>query len=161
MARIPHRREILAGTAALAGAAATPAASVAAATPNRDSRLIALCAEFDRLERRIGVLFDARDDTQGNDAFDATIEPIYAQQAALLPEITVLRATTLEGLAARARTMMLEDLELRPDEMVASEFVNERLLGLVLRDLVELADAQRNPARPSVLQQPSTAGGNA
>jgi hypothetical protein len=161
MARTLHRRAILAGTAALAASAASAAAPAALAAPSPDARLIALCAEFDRLERRIGDLFDGPGAIDDDAARDAAVTPIFAQQAALLPEILTLRATTLEGLAARARTMMREDLELRPDEMVASEFVNERLLGVVLRDLVALAGAQRTPARPPALSHSTTAGGRA
>jgi hypothetical protein len=54
-----------------------------------------------------------------------------------------LRATTLEGHLARARVVMLEDLELDPAAMAEEPFFNTSLLGALIRDLAEHARARR------------------
>jgi hypothetical protein len=63
--------------------------------------------------------------------------PNEEMQAPILDRLCTLRATTLEGYFARARTVLLEDLELHPAEMVELGSTNERLLGALLRDLTE------------------------
>jgi arginase family enzyme len=102
-----------------------------------DAELIAACAEFDALEsQRAGVLHgpDAIVDEAARNKLFAFIQEM---QKPTLDRVCSLRATTLEGYFARARTVLLEDLELHPAEMVESGSTNERLLGALLRDLVE------------------------
>ena len=47
-----------------------------------------------------------------------------------------LRATTLAGQVARARSLVLWEGD-DPSGNVTSEYINERLLGAILRDLTE------------------------
>ena len=134
----------------LAAAALSPVAGSvrAAGAPAADGRLIALHAEFDRLQRQLHILFAGPEPetVEADDAFEAQAMAICDQQALILDELTTLHAISFAGLAARMRTLTLEGLHLDPAEMIASEYFNQRLLGLMLRDLVALADTGRADA---------------
>jgi hypothetical protein len=54
----PTRRGLLAGAAALSAAGAVVAVPAPAAPAAADAELIALCAQFDALERQYLALFD-------------------------------------------------------------------------------------------------------
>ena len=71
------------------------------------------------------------------------MEPLNEERSRLVKIICNLRATTLEGHLARARVVMLEDLELNPAEDARSQFLNVSLLGALLRDLAEQAGVRR------------------
>jgi hypothetical protein len=102
-----------------------------------DAELIAACAEFDALERQRAGVFHGPDAIADETARITLFAFIQEMQEPILDRVYSLRATTLEGYFARARTVLLEDLELHPAEMVASGSTNERLLGALLRDLTE------------------------
>ena len=69
--------------------------------------------------------------------------PVIDAQEALRDKMRNFHATTLEGLLARTRTMMLHAPDFSPDEMANSNFINVFLLGMVLRDLAEQAGVPR------------------
>jgi hypothetical protein len=117
--------------------------AAAPATANPDALLIALHAEHDALERQYAALYERADMTLEQECeMDRVAEPLLAAQRRLILALGSMRATTLAGLAARLRTVMLrDDYEVSPAALLASEGQNEHLLGLVLRDLAAILRA--------------------
>ena len=133
--------------AALLGAGAVLAlpgvAAPAGASPGTDADLIAACAEFNVLERQFLALFDGPGRIEDDDEREEPVARIHEAQKPILDRIVRLRATTMNGFLARIRTIMLEDLDLNPNKMAASQFMNEQLLGAFLRDFADLAGVAR------------------
>ncbi len=77
-----------------------------------DAELIAACAAFDALERQSLATFRTIDDIDGQDAGDAERDRISKLQEPHLDRILDLRATTITGVQAKARSLALEDQEL-------------------------------------------------
>jgi hypothetical protein len=124
---------LLAGITALAGAAnAGPAADAA------DAELIRLCKEFDVLELQFIALHDGTDRIEDDEERGAFIDPILEAQESLLDQLCALRATTLQGLTPHFRTLMLEDQDLSAEQLLESPFMNQRLMGCLLRDLASV-----------------------
>lgn len=141
----PGRRALLGGLGAAmalplgAGVAAATTPTSAARTES-DGELIGHCEKFDALERRLKQHSDAHPDDDICDEFAARIAE---SQRPFLDAACAYRATTIEGIYARARTLLLYDGYCgapTPDSLVSSEDVNERLLGVLLRDLADLAN---------------------
>jgi hypothetical protein len=92
----PSRRIMLTGASAalLAGAAAPAVARGAPAVPDgadgADAELIAACAAFDALEMRVRGLFSGPDDIASEDARDAAMTAIAAEQEPFLERICAL-----------------------------------------------------------------------
>jgi len=107
-----------------------------------DAELLAACAAFDALERQYVALYDGPDAIEDDDECEAAARPIRLKQKPLLDKLTNLRATTLEGHLARIRSLVLEDQQLDIEELATSSYINQRLLGMVLRDLAEQAQAR-------------------
>lgn len=102
----PSRRALFgAGAALIVGGAIATTANAAPA--GADAELIALCAAFDRIERkRVAILNDPA--TPEDDAIrDALVTPLHNEQDNLGPKIWATPATTLEGIQAKARTVTL------------------------------------------------------
>jgi hypothetical protein len=127
------RRTILQSGVAATILAVTPA--IVASHPDAD--LIATCAEFDALERQKLALYDGPNAISYDDEYERATRPICERQRLLLDKLTEMRATTLDGHLVRIRSMVLEDQEFDIEALVASTFINERLQGMVLRDLAE------------------------
>ena len=123
-------------------AAATPAvlalsgAAVAApAAHNPDAELIAHCADFDTLERRIDALFEGVS-ALTFEAADAAACVIEVDQRRVLDRICALTPATDEGCRAVARSLAL----LAPDYGLPSVYVtatmDERLVNLLARGMM-------------------------
>lgn len=131
----PTRRAALrfGGIAAFAGAIGLPAMAVAT---EPDAELLALCEQFDALDRKILAIWDGAMRLEDEDEANAAKEQIMEQQEPILERILELRATTVAGFAARARTLALW----APDTMDgggAKCAWNERMTHALLRDLME------------------------
>ena len=142
----PSRRALLsaAGFTGLAAVAAVgwvrPDAPAAAAPVqpaiSPDGELIALCARFDALERQIIRSHD--EDGEDNDA-EAFRRKLSERQHPLLREIVALRATTLEGSQARARSLHLWDTEIADQGRYEDANWNDALVWALIRDLTGAA----------------------
>lgn len=148
----PSRRQLVGGAvlAVLAGGALVHGlvpfdhggASLTTGTP--DAELIDLCACCDALQDRVDALHVRPSDDMSIDqelvwekARDVVVEPISDQQEALFERICEHRATTSQGHAARARTLLGWDKDLCRDG--DHHCWSEQLVGAVVRDLVALA----------------------
>lgn len=141
------RRALLGGSAALAVAPAV------AAPAHPDAELIALCHQFDELERAYQKIYDDPDATEDEDEADRLARPITSARAALLPRIIALRATTVEGLMTRARTVYLEDVQIGREAvevLEGSPYMNELLMASLHRDLMAMAGVSVIPLRRAV-----------
>ncbi len=114
------RRDFLAFTAgAVAAKTVLPLAAraevrhVSAPSEHPDAELIAVCAEFDRLEQAyIDRGGDYEPGSPEDDAAEAERDRLSAAQDPLVARMCELRATTREGQAARARSLALWNAEL-------------------------------------------------
>lgn len=77
-----------------------------AATPHPDAVLLTAIAEFDDLEQKIDASYLTIPNEDDGDQWRA---PLQARQEDLLDMITTLRAITMDGLFARARSLALWD----------------------------------------------------
>ena len=137
------RRGFLGAAAALSaplgiGAQPAPPTPPPSAASDPDAELLAACAEFDRLERAYIATFpDDHDVTEHEeDAVQPERDLIQQAQHYLAARMVELRATTLAGQVARARSLVLWEGD-DPSGNVTSEYINERLLGAILGDLTE------------------------
>lgn len=120
-----------AAVATIAAAAAAVAVTAAAAHPDAD--LIAACEAFTETERRLQAIYPGCAAEILDEATRALIEDdLWGRQRALVRRICAARATTLDGIRARAAAiaafdpMWLEHGALNWDE---------RMLAALLRDL--------------------------
>jgi hypothetical protein len=122
----------------LGGSIKLPAAAPPAAdsTPDPDAVLIAEHLAFDTLERRWLQMFEEFPDGAYEER-EAAQEPLVAAQACLVNRMAKTRATTMAGLAARVRTVLLENRDLRPGLRAddPGEFRNRRLMDMLFRDV--------------------------
>jgi hypothetical protein len=131
--KAPSRRALLGGTAALlAGTvvAATTSAGTAAATP--DAELIALCAEIDRLEDKIDSFTIKGATLKEEEAQDLLAQPFADEQEPLIFQLCDMPATTIEGIRARARTLV----KWAPDWENKSSGYDSAMISALLRDLI-------------------------
>lgn len=142
------RRIFVGSLVAIAGAGV--AAGTDARAPKPDGELIDVCQAFDTLERSYQ---DHGNAIGSDDLCDELASQTQADQSPLLDRACALRATTIDGVLARARTLFLYDATVRPERLLASDYVNERLLGALLRDLAEWAERRSplNGRMPDVL----------
>ena len=141
----PSRRHLVGGSilaalsgAAFAGAVVLPDPGEAAENPDAD--LIRLCAECDALQARIDALYATPWEGLSNDQMTAREKMIDAgervlsdRQDPLLERIVEYRATTREGQAARARTLLAWD---KDPCWTDDACWNSQLIGAIVRDLV-------------------------
>ena len=135
------RRALLTGSAAAVAAMATGAVALAGAAPaGSDAELIALCADFDALERRIDALFEGVS-ALDFDAADAAACVIEVDQRRVLDRICALTPVTDNGCRALARSLTL----LAPDYGLPNIYVaatmDERLANLLARGMMGRAGA--------------------
>jgi hypothetical protein len=125
----------------LGGAVSLPVAPPAAASP--DAELIGLCAECDALQARIDGLYAPRADYLSRaqeiaqeKARDIAMQPFADAQDPILERICDLRATTPQGHAARARTLLAWD----KDPIWTDDGCwNSQLIGAIVRDAAGVA----------------------
>jgi len=130
--RTPTRRGLLGGAAALAVA---PIAPVMSAHPHPDRELIAVCAEFDAIERYINSHYAGGSrKIEDDDERDVAIAPFQEAQEPLLERIVALLATTPDGFMARARTLALWDLDAMR-QIGPGNYLEDRMLAALLRDM--------------------------
>ena len=105
-----------------------------------DAELIAALAEFDAIERHVNSHFEGGANAIVDDRErDAVIVPLWETEREPLERACRMRAVTLEGLQARARTIVLEDLDLDPEvDAITEGYTNDRLIAALLRDLLAL-----------------------
>jgi len=133
------RRRLLAA-APPAVLALSGAAVAASAAPNPDAELVALCADFVVLERRIDALFEGVSALEF-DAADVAACVIEVDQRQVLDRICALTPATDEGCRAVVRSLAL----LAPDYGLPSVYVtatmDERLANLLARGMMGRAAA--------------------
>ena len=116
-----------------------------------DAKLFALCGEFEALQRRINGMWSWRVDgisrstsafIEDDDERDIAVTAMEAQVWPIHLQIYEQRATTLEGLRAKARCLLLVDGEMRDlaDETIEGTglglyAVTSNLLATLLQDL--------------------------
>jgi len=134
------RRSLLGGAAVALAAAPVGSPGNVVVPPvadhHPDAALIAVCAEFDAIERHIvshyaGGSRKIEDDEER----DVAIAPFQEAQAPLLERIIALRATTPDGFMARARTLALWDLDAMR-QIGPGHYLEDRMLAALLRDMV-------------------------
>ncbi len=136
----PTRRGLLGGAvASLAAAPAGMPGSVVVppvADHHPDAALIAVCAEFDAIERHINSHYAGGSrNIEDDDERDVAIAPFQEAQAPLLERIIALRATTPGGFMARARTLALWDQDAMR-HIGPGHYLEDRMLAALLRDMV-------------------------
>ncbi len=141
--KVSARRAFLAGGVAATASAAVMASiesATGAPSVSSDAELIALCADFDALERRIDALFEGVSALEF-DAADAAACVIEVDQRQVLDRICALTPATDEGCRAVARSLAL----LAPDYGLPSVYVtatmDERLANLLARGMMGRAAA--------------------
>ncbi len=131
--RTPTRRGLLGGAAVLAVAPVAPAMS---AYPHPDRELIAVCAEFDAIERHINSHFAGGSrKIEDDDERDGAVAPFQEAQEPLLERIIALRATTSDGFKARARTLAGWNQDAMR-QIGPGHYLEDRMLAALLRDMV-------------------------
>jgi len=117
--------------------------------PSPDAELIRLCAEADALEHSVRSLYtDGSSPIEDDAERDRAQAPLEAQQKPLFDRICCLRATTLEGHVARARTLRTWAPDFGDDE---GGSYDSRLLGALLRDMLadDVEDVRDDEAMPA------------
>lgn len=135
---VSTRRGILGTAAALAAAPPGMPDNVVlppVADHHADAELVAVCARFDAIERHINSHYSGGSrKIEDDEERDAVLAPFQEAQAPLLEHIVELRATTLDGFLARARTLALWDAQ-AIRQIGPENYLNERLLAALLRDM--------------------------
>ena len=134
------RRDFLAFTAgAVAAKTVLPIGARAAPLPSHpDAALLGVIGRFMELEREYMDLFDDPSSIEDDHAHDLAADRIAEAQDPLLDALCSLRATTAEGIKARALCLLLADQEMDP-EQDAEDHPEQRgrMLGALLRDVVQ------------------------
>jgi hypothetical protein len=102
-----------------------------------DAGLIAKLAEFDDLERRI-IEFGAAAAKMlvPDEISEQEMQRLEDEQRGLLPVICAIHAEAWDGLAARARSIVLRSPHLLQDDGDRAD-PDERMMAALLRDLTE------------------------
>ncbi len=143
-----NRRKLLAGAAgAMAGTtlaiggAVAKVRQVGEATPAPDAELIAVCTEFDTLERQSCIIHGTGPDcVPDDDEANRVSGPIFARMHVLLDRMDELRATAPAGIQARAHSLALHGGHGQYSFDCADSMVG-RLLYLLMRDSAALGAA--------------------
>ena len=104
-----------------------------------DAALIAACDQAYDLEVRYNSTFLGPEAIEDDEDRAEVYMPFLEEQKPLLDRIYTTPATTLEGLRALCRLVLIEDLEFDPREQLESECVNEKLLGALLVSVATVA----------------------
>ncbi len=101
-----------------------------------DAALIAVCAEFDAIERHINSHYAGGSrEIDDDEERDVAIAPFQEAQDPLLERIIALRATTPGGLKARARTLASWDQDAMR-HIGPGHYLEDRMLAALLRDMM-------------------------
>ncbi len=135
----PSRRTFLgrltggAAVVAVAASASTIAHAAPAPQPgNPDAELIALCAEFDAIEREMMAAYDLFSEDQEDELWEY-LKPFHERMDGVMDRITVYRITTLAGFQAVARTALLsvpDALEFLEEPYFLDRFLRTIFVGL-------------------------------
>jgi hypothetical protein len=130
-APIHSRRAMLTGSAALlTGVTAFLATQDTA--PNPDAELIRLCAEIDALEDKLDSFTLKGATLEEEQAQDKLAQPFAAEQEPLIARLCEMPAITIEGIQARARTLV----RYAPDWKNKSGGYDGLMIAALLRDLI-------------------------
>ena len=132
------------GAALLAAAPVRAAANPGAfaplpVAPSPDAELIRLCDAFNALEAKIQAAYsDGPEGIEDDNARDDFLEPIRAAQDDLLCQIEAIRATTMQGVMARAAMFAGWADDILAD-WAESHSYDERMLLALVRDAAALS----------------------
>lgn len=117
------------------------AAAAPVAAAGDDAELLSLLSEFDGWEHRYQATYNGAHTVEAEDAGESARNFCHAEQAKLIDRICALHAVTLDGMRARARTLLLwAPLDEGPAEEVAAASgypFDWRMRAALLRDLTE------------------------
>lgn len=122
-----NRRKLLSTVAPAALALSGVAA--AAATVSPDAKLLALCAEYEALDRK-SIAALAKDDSEQERA-DAITNAIYDEQSVIVAAITACRPTTPAAFAALAKVAAMANPILIDDPLAHGDD-GEKVLRVLL-----------------------------
>lgn len=133
----PTRRTLLSYAASATMAASAPPA----AAPNPDMELIGECVLLEGLIREYVGLFEGPSRIDDDHQRERYINENIADQDERMDRLTGMRATTMAGVVALFRVMLLDELSnQQPIEyLLASCFTPDRLRGLFMRGFVDFA----------------------
>ena len=137
----PSRRHVLAALsrAALAGGALVVAMpsegpAIPIIEPDADAELLAMIARFDAIERHIWGP-EGPDTIAEEEAWQAANKPLEAEQKALLQRICSTPTYTMEGLQARARSLLLWDAGAQFEADGPDDYPDDCMVTAILRGL--------------------------
>lgn len=109
----------------------------AAASP--DAELLALCDEFNEMERQIEVAYsDGPGGINDDNKRDEVLEPVRARQDAILDRMVTIRATTIEGVRARGVLFATWGDDILQDWAKSCGY-DDRMLFALVRDAAALS----------------------
>jgi len=131
-----NRRNLLSAGPALIGLAGA-GLDAAAAAPNPDADLLAVCAEFNACDLRQRAIYDGPNAIEDDGKAGQAAAPIFARMHTLLDHMAHLRAVSAAGIAARAGSLAQHSggMEFSFD---AQGTITGRLLDYLLRDAAAL-----------------------
>ncbi len=138
-----NRRNLLSAGPALIGLAGA-GFDVAAAAPNADADLLAVCAEFNACDLRQRAIYDGPDAMEDDGKAALAAAPIFARMHTLLDHMAHLRAASAAGIAARAGSLAQHSGG-REFSFDAQGTITGRLLDYLLRDAAALGEAGAPP----------------
>lgn len=139
-----NRRNLLSAAPAIIGLAGA-GLGAAAAMPNPDAELLAVCAEFNACDLRQRAIYDGPDAVEDDEKAALATAPIFARMRALLNHMEHLRAVSPAGIAARAGSLAQHSghWEFSFD---ARDTIPGRLLDYLMRDASALGSAAAAPS---------------
>ena len=135
------RRRLLASVGRLMaglGRATARAAEALGEPPHPDLAVIAACAAFNAIERRMLDLIEGPGRIADDAVREQILEPLRDEQQGYLDVLCTQRATTLAGHQARAISFALWDGGELAHRADASGFIEDQLLAVLVRDLANL-----------------------
>jgi len=135
----PHMVRHIDTTGALVSPANTSEA-VAIITDNPDAALIALCAEYEALERQIHTIYDSPARATTDEEATAHAAPLEKNLGAMLGTLEAMQAQTAAGVHARVRLMAAHNGD--GGFSWDGDGVAGRLLACALRDAVHIEAPQ-------------------
>jgi hypothetical protein len=139
-----NRRNLLSAGPALIGLAGAGLAAAAAA-PNPDADLLAVCAEFNACDLRQRAIYDGPNAIEDDGKAGQAAAPIFARMDALLDRMEHLWAATSVGIAARAGSLAQHSGG-REFSFDAQGTITGRLLDYLMRDGAALGGADAAPS---------------
>ncbi len=138
-----NRRNLLAAAPAVVPLASA-GLGAAAAAPNPDADLLAVCTEFNACDLRQRAIYDGPEAIEDDGKAGQAAAPIFAKMHTLLDRMEHLRAATPVGIAARAGSLAQHSGG-REFSFDAQGTITGRLLDYLLRDAAVLGRADAAP----------------